>query len=298
MHQVDLLRLRTMLIRVLSLVIIIGFFALSGCISSQNSNKISHEARAEADKMAAIQGFDKVLLKTNPFLLTSYQKFSPNSQSPFLTVYIEGDGRTWITRSKLSTDPTPRNPLALKLAFLDPSPNVAYLARPCQFTPQHLETECQSVIWSDQRFSEKVIAAMNQAVDQLKANAKAKQIQLVGFSGGAAIAVLIAARRHDVATLTTVAGDLDHQALSEYHHTTPLTNSLNPRSVLSKLVQLPQHHFSGEKDLVVPGFIAANFVADLKKFGAHCATNITIQGTTHHEGWEKGWPQLLSLPFK
>ncbi|HXH54280.1 MAG TPA: alpha/beta hydrolase, partial [Gammaproteobacteria bacterium] len=211
---------------------------LSGCASQNQlpSGKVNHTA----DNIARLNHFKKQLIKTDPFTVTAFQKFQATNRN--ITIYIEGDGRTWVTRSKLSNDPTPKNPLALKLAVLDNSANVAYLARPCQYTPPALNPACNPLIWSDQRFSETVIRSMNEAVDILKKSAKATQIHLVGFSGGATIAILIAARRHDVASLRTVAGDLNPTALSHYHHTSPLIDSLDPSTIAHKLIHLPQQH--------------------------------------------------------
>jgi predicted esterase len=257
------------------------------------SNKVNHTA----ENIAQSNNFKKQLIQTYPFTLTSFQKFSNQTINPAITIYIEGDGRTWITRSKLSNNPTPKNPLALKLAVLDNSANVTYLARPCQYTPSDLNPACNPLIWSDQRFSETVIQSMNEAVEILKKSSKSKQIHLVGFSGGGAIAILIAARRNDIASLRTVAGDIDPVALSHYHHTSPLTGSLNPSAVAHKLIHLPQQHFSGEKDKTVPPFIAEAFVARMQKLGSHCASQTIIKDVTHHAGWEAIWPALLRKPF-
>ncbi len=270
-------------------------FILSGCMPQNQS--LENKVNQIADNIAQAHHFKKVLVKTDPFLLTTFQKFLNQSPNVTLTIYIEGDGRTWMTRSKLSNNPTPKNPLALKLAVLDHSPNVAYLARPCQYTAPTLNPACNPLIWSDQRFSETVIASMNKAVDILKKSAKAKQIHLIGFSGGGAIAILIAARRHDIASLRTVAGDLDPTALSHYHQTSPLTGSLDPTTVVQKLAHIPQQHFSGEKDKTVPPFIAETFIARLQKLGSHSASQMTIKDTTHHDGWEAIWPILLQKPF-
>jgi dienelactone hydrolase/outer membrane murein-binding lipoprotein Lpp len=280
-----------------NLIVLICLFLclLSGC-ASQNQLP-SKKVNQTANNIAQLNHFQKHLVKTTPFMLTTFQKFQAVNQT--LTIYIEGDGRTWVTPSKLSNDPTPRNPLALKLAVLDNNANVAYLARPCQYTPHALDSACNPLIWSDQRFSETVIQSMNEAVEILKKSTKATQIHLVGFSGGGAIAILIAARRHDVASLRTVAGDLDPTALSHYHQTSPLTGSLDPsaHSVAQKLIHLPQQHFSGEQDKTVPPFIAEEFVTRLKKFGSLCASQTTIKDATHHQGWEAIWPTLLHKPL-
>jgi hypothetical protein len=246
--------------------------------------------------LAENKGFKKILIQAQPFLLTSYQKISPHH--PTLTVYIEGDGRAWITRHRLSPNPTPQQPLALQLAMQDSDASVTYLARPCQYTPLYLDKACTSVVWSSHRFSETAVSAMNEAVTKLKNTAKATKIHLVGFSGGGAIATLIAARRTDIASLRTVAGDLNHETLSQHHQTTPLTGSLNPTNVIASLAKIPQCHFSGGKDKIVPPFIASQFVTLINQAGFGCAKQVLIPNNTHHQSWEKQWPMLLKESLK
>ena len=47
-----------------------------------------------------------------------------------LHVYIESDGSPWLSANVVSTDPTPRNPLMLRLMAEDPTSSI-YLGRPC-----------------------------------------------------------------------------------------------------------------------------------------------------------------------
>lgn len=282
-------------------ILILVLCLLSGCVSQQalSINKVNQTA----ENIAELNHFEKQLITTNHFTLTSFQKFRAtnikghSTHNNAITIYIEGDGRTWMTRSKLSDNPTPKNPLALKLAVLDKSPHVAYLARPCQYTPLDLEMACTPLIWSDQRYSTAVIESMNHAVEKLKNTAKANKIHLVGFSGGGAVALLIAANRQDIASIRTVAGDLNPNALSQYHHTSPLTGSLDPMMAAKQLIHIPQQHFSGEKDTTVPPFIAEGYINFLTHTGSHCAEKIVLKNATHHEAWEANWPMLLEKPF-
>src|SRR5471030_2351771 len=87
----------------LIVLICLFFCVLSGCTSQNQlpSNKVNQTA----ENIAQRNHFQKQLIKTNPFTLTTFQKFQAINQS--ITIYIEGDGRTWITRSKLSNNPTP-----------------------------------------------------------------------------------------------------------------------------------------------------------------------------------------------
>lgn len=282
------------------------FTLLTGCALNKP------DYRQNADNLATIGNFRKNWIKTKDFHFLTYQKINDRSQP--LHLYIEGDGKSYLTRTQVSPDPTPQNPLALKLALLDSHPNVVYLARPCQYTEPGLDKACVDAIWTHLRFSEPVIMAMNEAVSNIvqqnfsdhrefeklskakKQNKAEKQITLIGFSGGAAIATLLAARRTDIQKLITVAGDLDHQRMSEFHNTTPLDSAcLNPKDYAKKLAQLPQHHLAGEKDTIVPAFISEEFVNDALSAlrGKNRIKRTLVKNTTHHEGWEQMWPELI-----
>ena len=82
--------------------------------------------------------------------------------------------------------------------------------------------------WTTHRFAPEVIRASDLALDRLKTLFGAQRLVLVGYSGGAAVALLVAARRHDMGQIITVAGNLDHQAWTHYHHVQALSGSLNP----------------------------------------------------------------------
>lgn len=277
-------------------ILLISCLSLCGCAGLSKEN----DPRRHADKLAHSKNFFASQLKTKSFILTTYSAPPPEKKSPTLTVYIEGDGRTWENRYEISRDPTPTNPLSLKLALLDPNPNVVYLARPCQYTPHAIDPLCHYKYWTDARFSETVIASMNEAVQQLKEKTKAKKVHLVGFSGGAAVAVLIAARRTDVTQLITVAGDLDHDALSKFHKTTPFSDtSLNPIKFAGKIRHIPQHHYVGDKDTVVPTFISELFVNEMNP-GNDASLRIkrtVLKNVTHHDGWETFFSKAHDKPF-
>ena len=258
------------------------FFTLAGCAS------INAGYRA-ADDIASNSRFQKEYVKTNLCSLTTFHNFT-RSGAP-LTIYIEGDGFAWRTRHELSSDPTPRHPLVLSLAAIDPSENVAYIARPGQLTASS-QPDCDPAYWSEKRFSEEVVSAINSVIDHLKEKSGAKEISLIGYSGGAAIAVLVAARRSDIASLRTIAGNLDNAALTRYQGVSPLSGSLNPIDVAEKIKYLPQRHFVGSDDKVVPLFIAQSFV---RREGDKDFSRITIvNGATHAKGWQERWKELLS----
>jgi len=243
-----------------------------------------------ADDIASHAGFTKEYIKAGQFTLMTYQKFNRHSGS--ISIYIEGDGQAWETRHKLSNDPTPLNPVALRLAAVDPAENIAYMARPGQY-PLEGSSWCDSKYWSGSRFAPELINAFNMAIDILKKKSQARYVGLVGYSGGGAIAVLVAARRHDVITLRTVAGNLDPKVFCNYHHVSQLEGSMDPMDVARKVARIPQRHFIGSKDLVVPFAEIESFVS---MEGDKTNTRITmVDGVSHNDGWCRHWRKLLLL---
>ena len=246
---------------------------------------------APADNLAQNNGFKKEFIKTSRFQLTSYYRFTAPGDP--VTIYIEGDGLAWLSRTRLSDDPTPRSPLILELATIDPSTNVAYLARPGQYTQSGIP-DCSPEYWSTKRFSEEVVASMNEAVSEILNKAGAKKIDLIGYSGGAAIAVLIAARRDDVKSLRTIAGNLNPPELNRYHGVSQSGFSLNPFGSAKKIKNIPQRHFVGSKDKIVPLSIIEYFVTEE---GDKDFERITVvKGAAHKDGWREHWKKLLLMP--
>ena len=247
-------------------------------------------------KRAESKGFKRHYIQTDDFELTSLIRVNahllPTSENKNLIIYIEGDGRSWINKHTLSKNPTPSYALGLRLAILDPRKNdpntlIAYLARPCMFTLQKPSpTTCGSKYWSSHRFSETVIDNMNQAIDKIKAQEPhVHYIELIGYSGGASVALLIAARRNDINYIRTVAGDVNHEMMTAYHHTTPLPESLNPIHYVDKLKNIPQTHYIGTQDKIVPNYITQNFV----QLSQNDKSKIVSCKATHQKGWEEVW---------
>lgn len=247
------------------------------------------DPRLHADGMAQPAGLQREQSQAGMFLLTSYVRITQPDQP--LTIYIEGDGLAWRNRYEPSMDPTPHDALGLSLAVADRSANVAYLARPCQFTPMAGNPACAVPYWTGKRFAPEVVASMDAAVTQLAARVPGQKIHLVGYSGGGAVAVLIAARRSDVASLRTVAGNLDHDAVNRWHKVTSMPDSLNPIDVATKVARIPQIHFSGSNDKIVPTVITRSFVTAT---GPACARVQVVDGLGHESNWGAQWPQLLA----
>jgi hypothetical protein len=209
-----------------------------------------HSRWLHADQLAEKAHWHKLRIATDQFIISAYVPDSI-TQTDTLTVYIEGDGLAWLNRSQASDDPTPRNPVGLELALRHPQGAAAYLARPCQYAEAGDTKNCSETYWTGGRFAAEVIDASNQAVSVLTQRVGANKLVLVGYSGGGAVAALVAARRKDVVQLVTVAGNLDHRAWTDMHHVPALEESLNPADEWQALMNISQRHYVGEHDEVV-----------------------------------------------
>jgi pimeloyl-ACP methyl ester carboxylesterase len=240
--------------------------------------------------LASAAGWQDVSIDSGRFML---QAFTPIPGRPVQTlrIYIEGDGLAWRYRTRPSADPTPINPIALKLALQDTRP-AAYLARPCQYLQDKGHTPCQPRYWTSARYGTEVISATSQAINVLKQGAGARQLELVGYSGGGVVAALVAARRNDVVRLITVASNLDHAAWTRLHHISPLHDSLNPADHWRQLQHIPQLHLVGAEDDIVPPAIIESYLARFPR--ARGGILHVVDNFDHQCCWVQQWPALLT----
>ncbi len=181
----------------------------------------------------------------------------PSSHHGTLTVYIEGDGHAWIDSRTVSPDPTPHQPVVLRLALQDPAAAVAYLARPCQYIKG---PRCHYRYWTYARFSPEITQALNEGIDQLKQMTQTRSVILVGFSGGGGLALLLAASRNDVKQVIAVAGNLDTAAWAAFHKLTPLSGSINPITALNYIPANTKLCFLyGDEDKAFPPALVNRF---------------------------------------
>ncbi len=207
-----------------------------------------------------------------------------------LRVYLEGDGHSWATTTQPSLDPSPHNLLVPRLAVDDPTPNV-YLARPCQFV---MAPTCQTSLWTDQRFSQAVVDRLSQALDQLKQRYGNREFELVGYSGGAALALLLAAQRNDVTQVQTLAGNLSPRLWAAMKGLSPLDGSLEPLDYRNRLALIPQRHFIAEADSIIPGHLADQYQQAL---GSPLSQCVHVPGASHDKGWEATWRRWAKTPL-
>lgn len=225
-----------------------------------------------------------------PFMLSTFERMHERGEP--VNIYISGDGRA-IRKDRVQTrNPTPENPVALHLASQDKANNVAYIARPCQFTGMlDTEIDCDSAYWTDKSFAPEVIDSFDTALDNIRTQYGVGDIHLIGHGGGAAIAAILAARRDDVLSLRTVAGNLDHTAQSVYFDLPEWLPSMDAIDFAKNLYDIPQHHFIGGQDHIIPPAILHSY---LQAAGdSPCISHTLIQEAEHARGWVDKWPDLL-----
>jgi pimeloyl-ACP methyl ester carboxylesterase len=247
-----------------------------------------------AKQIANTAAWKSLDISTMQFELQAFVKYPLKLKGDVLTIYIEGDGHAWANSQTPSDNPSPTNPIALRLAIQDPSKTVAYLGRPCQYLDLNISgasQTCHQRYWTNRRFSPEVIASMNEAIDQLKEYYQAEQLIVVGYSGGATIALLTSIQRNDVAKIVTVAGNVDTDAWVQYHSLNPLIGSLNPANFSSYLKNIPQILYVGNKDDIVPLEVTQSYVNRFPR--DHQPQVVLISEYGHVCCWIEGWNKLI-----
>lgn len=289
-----------------TLFLMLAALALSACPVSLNP----HFRAETAKRIASPAWMLERQVKAGIFTLTIYERIH-NKGGP-AHIYIEGDGLSaieeghfrfepdqtvpaWISDPALAQNPTPRNPVALRLAAFDDAENVVYIARPCQYNNAVQRDEyCESAYWSHRRFAPVVVDAYQKALDDLRNRYGLGPFHVVGYGGGGAIAAILAAERNDVLSLRTVAGNLDHYAWTSFHNAQPLSGSLNAIDYVEKLSDMPQYHFAGGQDEIMPPAVLHSY---LQAIGSSpCVKYEFLQEPGHENSWADKWPDLLDRP--
>ena len=204
-----------------------------------------------------------------------------------LAIYVESDGAPWIRSDLPPNDPTPVKPVVMQMATADKSAAVGYLGRPCQYLDERGLGQCDAALWTSARFREDAVAMTNAAVEQMKRLTGAARIDLIGYSGGGAMAALVAARRSDISCLVTMASPLDTAAWTAAIGVSQLAASLNPADLADRLEPVPQVHLRGVLDPVVPPATTTRYLARMPK-----AVVIDLPRFDHECCWGPEWLDL------
>lgn len=204
-----------------------------------------------------------------------------------LHVYLGGDGSPLRafrnTPPTKSPDPTPEDPLALRLMALDPAPGF-FLGRPCY----HGLGACELLSWTLGRYGEPVVSSLVAAARRVARSHGASELLLIGYSGGGALAMLMAERMPEVTALVTVAGNLDPDAWTAHHGFTPLAESMNPAQRPPLRTDLAQLHLTAGRDERVPAALTRGAIE--RQPGAR---HEEFPDFDHDCCWEQIWPGVL-----
>lgn len=168
-----------------------------------------------------------------------------------------------------------------------PAP-AAYVTRPCYHGLR--SDKCNFEIWTGARYSSEVVESMVATVREAQRRAGAKQIALVGYSGGGALAVLIAERLENVVSVVTVAANLDTDAWTDHHQYLRLSQSLNP-ALSDTPHPWPELHLRGANDRVVPLSTTERYFTRYPQ-----AQQRTIEAFDHVCCWVRDWPTISATP--
>lgn len=205
-----------------------------------------------------------------------------------LHVYLGGDGTPWLGPGRPAVDPTPREPLVLRLMALDSAPSL-YLGRPCYLGLNH-SANCHSWHWTHGRYGEPVVASLAAVLQRILEEGGVSDLVLIGHSGGGALAMLLAERISGVSAVVTLAGNLDVVEWTRLHAYSPLRGSLNPADRAPLPPRILQWHWLGALDSNIPPNLVEPVVAD----GVSTRVEV-LPGIDHSCCWEAVWPQLLKV---
>lgn len=228
--------------------------------------------------------YEKIISQPSPDTKDIVLNAFMRAKIQFLRYIIEYiKGYAFNSHGKPTHAPTPRGTLVRELAFGDKSPNVIYLARPCQYIKSPM---CSQRHWTTARFAPEIINAEYETIRQIAGN---NPVVLVGFSGGAQVAGLVATAKRglNVTKIITIAGNLDHLAWTQYHNLPPLNESMNLESYRTQFAKLPQIHYVGSNDEVIPLVLVRKFVGNDDLI-------VEVNGASHNEGWESIYNQVWS----
>lgn len=263
---------------------LVASLMLTAC-SSQSSEQLRLQAEqlAQQGNLTAMQVNTRLPIAAWGRLASATR---PAAKNHVIHVYIEGDGRAWRSGGRPSMDPTPHEPVGLKLAVVDSHSSVLYLARPCQFD-MDAARGCDFSVWTDKRFGE--IADIKAALQQLTGNS---ELVLIGFSGGANIAIQLAAQLSQVTGLITVAGNMDADSFNRFHRLVQEQYG-NNTDLITQLANVAQLHYTGSKDAIVPPALTRQQLAPIQS--SPCVQVNEVANANHHGPWQIDWSAFLAL---
>ncbi len=275
-------------------ILVFCVFVVSACTHNSVNERLN-----KADNIAKRAGFQKNVWGGGDHLkIVGYDNYdrvkSQKAHDEFskparvARIFIEGDGYAWTSMARISPNPTPMDPIGLRMAVKDCSDVVYYMGRPCQYQDLRFAGECTPEYWTSLIYSSRIVESYHAALDRIKATTTIKKFELVGYSGGATIAARLAHERDDVVLLMSVAGNLDTEGFTTHHRVSPYDEHVNPRNI-APFIQVPQIHIVGDDDAVVKPFMVKNYVKSLSSDTVY--RYYVVKNAGHDKKWPDIWQQ-------
>lgn len=261
-----------------------GLFAALSCVGALVVGACATPS-SNAERIAQAAGLEQRVLEGEGFRHWIAYRPGP-SGCRRLHVYLDHDGSPWLGERTVSMDPSPRDPLALRLMASDPGPAV-YLGRPCHFVRDG-RSACHPLSWTHRRYAEEVVASLLRALGEFRSARGFDEFVLIGYSGGGTLAMLMAPRLPRVLAVVTIAANLDTAAWSRLHDYSALVGSLDPATEAPLAASILQTHFVGGRDENVPPTITTR--------GLHRQSQadvVSFPDFDHRCCWVTAWPELL-----
>ncbi len=240
--------------------------------------------RPEWQRLAIDQDLQTRRLDTGRFQHLILEKNVPGNH---LRIYVEGDGSPWVHNTRVAVDPTPTNPVLLRLMKNSDGASV-YLGRPCYFGLSTSEG-CEPRLWTFDRYGREIVESMCIAVNKIAHQYGAQSVQLIGYSGGGTIVVGMRPCTDRLVAITTIAANLDPRAWAQLHGYSPL-NDLSPLESAATLADsTPETHWQCQEDHIIPPHITAAYFAQAKN-----ARQRIVQSCSHASGWQQYWPEIVA----
>ena len=257
-------------------ILLITQLLLFGCSISSPDTFYRH---------ARDMGLQRELVNTTALPLIVYSTPGPHN-SDQLHVYLGGDGLPWRNLITISNDPSPRSPQVLRFMQKDPQPAI-FLGRPC-YQGLAQTPPCDYIHWTAGRFSKAIAGSMSNALQQIIKRRSISRVTLIGYSGGGALAILLAHHIKQTTTVVTIAGTLDTDAWARHHNYSPLNESINPATLPPLPEHIKQIHLQGKRDKNIPPHITNAFI-----LRQHKPEVILYPQANHDCCWLKHWPAIV-----
>lgn len=201
-----------------------------------------------------------------------------------LHVYFDGDGTPVLSRRRIASDPSSRSRLVLELMGRDAAASIL-VGRPCYYLRQN---DCDPVMWTDNRYSEAVVATLAATVREQIKLLPNSPVTLIGYSGGGTLAMLVAPRLPRVERIVTIAANLNVTAWANHHGYSVLNGSLDPAEAAVLADDVEQLHLFGADDQNVPFELMRGVAERGRK-----STVLVIPDYDHSCCWLELWPRPL-----